>query len=144
MSENQRRRSIFDAVGEYIDEFEDWADEIMESNFHEGPSWNNDTCCLYALCNIFLTPQEVIVTADLPNIEPETVNIEVNENLVEIKAKMKKKVRFADLGIYYRQGEFSSLSCQVRIPIPIDASKMTISCRGRIWEVSFPRKKRNQ
>ncbi len=141
MSENQRS-SIFDVMGNYIDEFEAWAEEVMESPFPEGPSWNNATCCLYALCNIYITPQEVIVTADLPNIEPATVKVEIDENLFEIKAAMKKKLRFADFGIYYRQGEFSSLRCQVRIPVPIDASKMTISCRGRIWEVRLPRKER--
>ncbi len=142
MSENQRRRSIFDVMGEDIEEFEAWADEVIESAFPEGPSWNNNTCCLYALCNVFVTPQEVIVTTDLPNIEPETVKIEVNENFFEIKAEMRKKLRFADLDIYYRQGEFSSLRCQVRIPVPVDASRMKVSCRGRIWEVRLPRKKR--
>ena len=144
MSENQRRLSIFDVMGESMDEFEAWADEVMEFPFPEGPSWNDDVCCLYALCNVFVTPREVIITADLPNIEPETAKVEVDENLLEIKAQMKKKLRFADLGIYYRQGEFSSLRCQVRIPVPVNTSKMTISCRERIWEIRFPRKKRQQ
>lgn len=142
MYENQRRRSIFDVMGEHVEEYEAWADEIIESVSPEGPSWNNNTCCLYALCNVFVTPREVIVTADLPNIESETVKVEVDENHFKIKAEMRKKLRFADLGIYYRQGEFSSLSCQVRIPVPVDASKMAISCRERIWEIRFPRKKR--
>jgi HSP20 family molecular chaperone IbpA len=142
MSQNQIKRSIFDVMGEYMDEFEAWADEVVESAFPEGPSWNNDACCLYALCNVFVTPKEVVITADLPNIEPETVKVEIDENLFQIKAEMKKKVRFTDLGIYYRQGEFSSLRCQVRIPVAVDASKMTISYRGRIWEIRFPRKKR--
>jgi HSP20 family molecular chaperone IbpA len=141
MSENQRRRSIFDVMGEYMDEFEAWADEVMESAFPEGPSWNNDACCLYALCNVFVTPHEFIVTADLPNIEPETVKFELNENLFEIKAEMKKKFRFVDLGIYYRQGESSSLRCQIHVPVVVDASKMTISNRGRLWEIRFPRKR---
>jgi HSP20 family molecular chaperone IbpA len=142
MSQNQIKRSIFDVMGEYMDEFEAWADEVVESAFPEGPSWNNDACCLYALCNVFVNPKEVVITADLPNIEPETVKVEIDENLFQIKAEMKKKVRFTDLGIYYRQGEFSSLRCQVRIPVAVDASKMTISYRGRIWEIRFPRKKR--
>ena len=145
MSEKQRRRSIFDFMGEYMDEFKILADEFMESAFAEGPSWNCDTHCLHALCNLFITPLEVIITVDLPNIDSETVKVEVlNEDLIEIKAKMKKKVQFSDLGIYHRQGEFSSLHCQNRIPVSIDASKMKISFTGRIWEVRFPRKHRNQ
>jgi HSP20 family molecular chaperone IbpA len=143
MSEKQRKRSIFDMMNEYMEEFETLADELMESTFPEGPSWNTETCCLQALSNVFITPREVIVTADLPNIEPETVKVEaVDENLIAITAKMKKKVRFADLGIYHRRGEFSSLRCQSRVHVAIDVEKIKISCKGGILEVRFPRKKR--
>jgi HSP20 family molecular chaperone IbpA len=140
MSEKQRKRSIFDAMSEYMEEFETLADELIESAFPEGPSWNCDTCCLHALCNVFITAQEAIITADLPNIDPESVKVEVSdENIIEITAEMKKKVRFSDLGIYHRQGEFSSLRCQVRIPITIDTTQMRLSFQGGILEVRFPR-----
>ena len=51
-------------------------------------------------------------------------------------------VLFADLGIYHRQGEFSSLRCQNHIHVAFDAEKMKISCKGGILEVRFPRKKK--
>jgi HSP20 family molecular chaperone IbpA len=142
MSEKQRKHSILDVMNEYMEEFETLADELMESSFPESPSWNTKTCCLHALSNVSITPRQVIITADLPNIEPETVKVEaVDKNFIEITAKMKKKVRFADLGIYHRQGEFSSLRCQDRIHVAFDAEKMKISCKGGILEVRFPRKK---
>jgi HSP20 family molecular chaperone IbpA len=142
MSEKQRKRSIFDVMNEYMEEFETLADELMEYAFPEGPSWNTETCCLHALSNVSITSREVIVTADMPNIETETVKVEaVDENTIEITAKMKKKVRFADLGIYHRQGEFSFLRCQGRVHVAFDAEKMKISCKGGILEVRFPRKK---
>ncbi len=143
MSEKQRRRSIFDVMGEYMEEFENLADELMESAFPEGPSWNCDTCCLHALCNVFITGREVIITADLPNIDPETVKVAVLDgNVIEITAEMKKKVRFSDLGIYHRQGEFSSLRCQVRIPTTVDTTQMKLSFQGGILEARFPRETR--
>ena len=144
MSEKQRR-SIFDIMGEYMDEFETLADELIESAFTEGPSWNCDTCCLHALCNVFITAREVVVTADLPNIEPDNVTVEVlDEDLIEITAEMKKKVRFSDLGIYHRQGEFSSLRCQVRLPITVDTAQMKLAFQRGILTVRFPREKRTQ
>ena len=143
MSKRQRKPSIFDVMNEYMEEFETLADELVESVFSEGPSWNTETCCLQALSNVSITSREVIVTADMPNIEPETVKVEaVDENLVEITAKMRKKVRFADLGVYHRQGEFSSLRCQGRVHVAFDADKMKISCKAGILEVRFPRKKK--
>jgi HSP20 family molecular chaperone IbpA len=136
MSKKPRKRSIFDIMGEYTEDSDAFADELVESAFPEGPSWNTETCCLQALSNVSVTSREVIVTADLPNIEPETVKVETaDETLIEITAKMKKKVQFADLGIYHRKGEFSSLRCQDRVHVAFDAEKMKISFKGGILEV---------
>jgi HSP20 family molecular chaperone IbpA len=141
MSEKLRKRSIFDVMGEYVEAFDALADELLEATSPEGPSWNTETCCLQALSNVFVTTREVIVTADMPNIEPETVKVEaVDETLIQITAKMKKKVRFADLGICHRQGEFSTLRCQDRIQVAFDSEKMKIAFTGGIIEVRFSRK----
>ena len=141
MSEKPRKRSIFDVMGEYVEAFDALADELLETTFPEGPSWNTETCCLQALSNVFVTTKEVVVTADMPNIEPETVKVEaVDEKIIQITAKMKKKVRFADLGICHRQGEFSALRCQDRIQVAFDSEKMKIAFTGGILEVRFPRK----
>ena len=143
MSEKRKKHSTHDSMEEYLEEIEALADELRASTFSEGPSWNTETCCLHALSNVFITPREVIVTADLPNVAPETVKVEVvDENHIEITAKMKKKVQFSDLGIYHRTGEFSSLRCQGRIQVAIDSEKMEISCNEGILEVRFPRKDR--
>jgi hypothetical protein len=70
MSEKREKSSTFDAMEKYLEEIEALAKEVMASAFPEGPSWNTETCCLHALSNVFITPREVIITADLPNIEP--------------------------------------------------------------------------
>jgi HSP20 family molecular chaperone IbpA len=141
MSEKLRKRSIFDVMGEYVEAFDALADELLEATSPEGPSWNTETCCLQALSNVFVTTREVVVTADMPNIETETVKVEaIDEMLIQITAKMKKKVRFADLGICHRQGEFSTLRCQDRIQVAFDSEKMKIAFTGGIIEVRFPRK----
>jgi len=141
MSDKRKKLSNLDTLEEYLEELKTVTDKLMGFASPEGPSWNTETCCLHALSNVFITPREVIVTADLPNIDPETVKVEaINENIIEITAKMKKKVRFADLGIYHRQGEFSFLRCQGRLHVAIDTEKMKISCEEGILEIRFPRK----
>lgn len=141
MSEKQKKLSTFDSMEEHLEEIEALVNELMARAFPEGPSWNTETCCLNALSNVFIRSREVIVTADLPNVELETVKVEVlNENQIDIIAKMKKKVSFSDLGICHRSGEFSSLHCQGRIHVGIDSEKMKISYKEGILEVRFPRK----
>ena len=141
MYERRRKRSIFDLMSEYMEEFEALADELMES-FAEHPSWNTESCCLEPLCNVFVTPDEVVITADLPNTEHETLKVEaLSEDLIEITAKMKRKMRFDDFGITHREGEFSSLRCQTRIPVAVDTKRMKISFNRGILEIRFPRKR---
>jgi HSP20 family molecular chaperone IbpA len=142
MHEKRRRRSIFDLMTEYMKAFETVADELMDSTFAEHPSWNTESCCLEPLCNVFIAHDEVVITADLPNAENESVKVEaLSEDLIEITAEMKTKIRFDDFGITHREGEFSSLRCQPRIPVPIDIKRMKISFKHGILEIRFPRKR---
>ena len=137
-----RKKQSTDTVEEYLQQINELTDKILGYSSSEGPNWNIETCCLQALSNIFITPREVIITADLPNIKPETLKVDVlDEKLIEITAKMKEKVRFADLGICHRQGEFSFLRCQYRLDVAVAIERMKFSCEKGILEVRLPRKK---
>ncbi|MCK5563558.1 hypothetical protein KAI30_05230, partial [Candidatus Bathyarchaeota archaeon] len=108
----RRRRSIFEVMNEYMEDFRTWAEEIIESATAERPSWDIRSCCLEPLCNVFITIDEAIVTADLPNTDPKNIKVEaVSEDSIEIRAKMKRTLRFDDFGITHRRGEFSSFRC---------------------------------
>jgi len=142
MMGRRRKRSIFDLMGEYMEGFKTWAEEMIESVTTERPSWDTKACCLEPLCNVFVSIDDVVVTADLPNTSPESVKIEaVGEDLIAIRADMKRKLRFDDFGITHRRGEFSSFRCQVRIPVPVDTKQMQISFKRGILEIRLPRKK---
>ena len=138
----RKKRSIFDLMTEYIEDFKTWAEEMIESMTAERPSWDTRACCLEPLCNVQVTIDEVVVTADLPNTNPESVRVETaGEDLIAIKAELRRKLRFDDLGITHRRGEFSSFRCQVRIPVPVDTEQMKIDFKRGVLEVCLPRKK---
>ncbi len=142
MYREKRKRSILEIMSEYMENLDALADELLESAVTERPSWDTQSRCLEPLCNIFVTADEVVVTADLPYARPETVEVEVvGENLVEISANMKHKVRFDDFGISHRRGEFSSFRSRARIPVPVETERMKISFKRGILEVRLPRKK---
>ena len=138
----RKRRPIFDLVTEYMEDFRTWAEEMIESLISERPSWDTRACCLQPLCNVSVNVDEVVVTADLPNTKPESVRVEaVGEDLIAIRAEMRRKLRFHDFGITHRRGEFSSFRCQVHIPIPIDTEQMKINLKRGVLEVHLPRKR---
>ena len=137
----RRRRSIFDIMWEYMEELERRTDELMREVF-EKPSWDLETRSLEPLFNISVTPDEVVVTADMPYVDPETVEIEkLDEDLIEVSAKMRVKVTFRDLGVRHREGEFSCFRCRVPLPVPVEVGKAKIRVRRGILEIRLPRKR---
>ena len=138
----RKKSSIFDLMTEYIEDFKTWAEEMIETMTAEHPSWDTRTCCLEPLCNVLVTIDKVVVTADLPNTNPDSVTVKAaGEDLIAIKAEMRRKLRFDDLGITHRRGEFSSFRCQVRIPKPVETNRMQVRFKRGILEVRLPRKK---
>jgi len=126
---------------ERMEEFEELAEEMFE-RFMERPSWDISTHSLEPLCDVFVSSDRVIVTADLPKVDPQSIRVNgISDDLIEITAKMRVKVNFEDLGVTHRRGEFSCFSCRVPLPVPVDASKARARFRRGILEVVLPRKK---
>jgi len=142
MAETRRkRRSIFDLISEYVEDFENLSEE-MERSFAERPSWDTRSCCIEPLCSVFVAADEVVVTADLPNTNPDTIRVEqVSEDTLEIRADMKRKIRFEEFGITHRKGEFSFFRCQTHIPVAVDFKRMKTQFKRGILEARLPRKK---
>jgi len=137
----KRRRSIFELMREYMEDLEAAAEEMAELAIAERPSWDVRSSCLEPLCNVFVTADEVVVTADMPYTEPETVKVEaISEDRLEIGAKMRQKLRFDDFGITHREGEFSSFRCQVRVPVPVNMKRMKVYFKRGILEIHLPRR----
>ena len=142
MTERQRRRSIFDLIKEYIEDVEALAEEFLEPTFAERPSWDVKSCCLEPLCSVFVAPDEVIVTADLPNINPDTIKVKpISADALEIKAEMKRKISFDEFGITHRKGEFQFFRCQIGIPVRVNIDRIKTQFKRGILEVHLPRKK---
>jgi HSP20 family molecular chaperone IbpA len=138
----RRRRSIFDLLSDYIEDLEALSEELVELEMSERPSWDLKSCCIEPLCNVSVTPDEVVIMADLPNINPDTIKVEqVNDDTIEIKAEMRRKIRFNEFGITHREGEFQYFRCLNHVPVPVDAKKMKTKFKRGMLEVRLPRKR---
>jgi len=138
----RRRRSILDLISDYLEDLEAFSEELGEVVLGERPSWDLRSCCIEPLCSVFVAADEVVVTADLPNTNPDSIKVEpINSDTLDIRAEMKRKVRFSEFGITHRQGEFQFFRCQTHIPVQVDAKRMQTKFKRGILEVHLPRKK---
>jgi len=138
----RRRRSILDLISDYLAELETLSEELGEVAMVERPSWDLRLCCIEPLCSVFVAADAVVVTADLPNTNPDTIRVEqVNRDTLEIRAEMRRKIRFNEFGITHRQGEFQFFRCQTYIPVPVEVKRLKTKFKRGILEVHLPRKK---
>jgi len=138
----RRRRSVFDLISDYMEDLEALSEELLEAEMAGRPSWDLRSCCIEPLCNVSVTPDEVVIIADLPNTNPDAIKVEqVNRDTVEIKAEMKRKIRFNEFGITHREGEFQYFRCLSHIPVSVDMKKMRTRFKRGILEVHLPRKR---
>jgi HSP20 family molecular chaperone IbpA len=136
----KRKRSIFEIISEYFEDLQERTERFREALI-EKPSWNHKACTMEPLRNIMVTPTEVIVTVDLPYAEGNTIRVKpISRDTIEILAKMKRKIRFDDFGITQYEGEFETLHCQTRVPVPVYMDKMELRFKKGILEIHLPRK----
>jgi HSP20 family protein len=135
----KKKQSIYDMIREYLDEAEKLKEGIPTI---ERPSWDLRACTLEPLSSIFVTSKEVIITADLPYVQSYSVKVEpINSDRLEITAELKRRVKFKEMGIVHHEGEFSSFSCQTRIPVPVDMQHVETSFKRGMLEIRIPRKR---
>jgi len=121
--------------GDLEEEFDRWKANL------ERPSWNRKNCTVEPLHDLKITPTEVVVTVDLPLTVKSKVQVKpLDDNVLEISAEMKRKVRFSELGITHCKGEFQKYHSHSRIPVPVDMEKMQIEYKKGLLEIHLPRK----
>jgi HSP20 family molecular chaperone IbpA len=135
----KKRRSAADDFDVYFRdlrrEFEEWGGKLFER-----PSWNQKASTIEPLRDMIVAPTEVVVTVDLPFTRENTLQVRaLDENTIEISAKMKRKMSFKEMGITHHVGEFQRFHFQSRIPVPVQMKKMKIRFRKGMLEVHIPR-----
>jgi HSP20 family molecular chaperone IbpA len=137
----RKRRSFGDIMDSYFEdlegEFERWRE-----NFLERPSWNLKAGTLEPLKDMKVTPTEVVVTMDLPLTVESSLQVKPLDNeTLEISAKMKRIVHFEELGVKHHKGEFQRFHCHTHVPVPVKMDDMKIKFKKGLLEIHIPRKR---
>jgi HSP20 family molecular chaperone IbpA len=138
----RRKRSFTDIVDRYFAdldrEFERWRETFIER-----PSWNLKAGTMEPLKDMQVTPTEVAITMDLPLTMEKSLQVKpLDEETLEISAKMKRTVRFKELGITHHKGEFQSFHSHMQVPVPVQMDKMKIKFKKGLLQIHIPRKHR--
>jgi HSP20 family protein len=148
MPEKKKDIDVFDQVMNYISEVEKRFDETFYSLSSplrvSRPSWNPDKCCLVPLVEVQENPEEITVTADLPYVDKENIDINATETSLEIEAKMRNAIRFERWGTVQREISFDCYHKSIKLPGRVEPEKAKAEFRGGILSISLPKKASKQ
>jgi HSP20 family protein len=89
--------------------------------------------------NIWTGDDEVVLTAELPGINPDDLDISVQNNTVTIRGE--RQAEKLDEGQEYirRERESGTFTRSFRLPMRIDEGAVKAECRRGVLELSLPR-----
>jgi HSP20 family molecular chaperone IbpA len=136
----KKKRPARDIVDSYFENLEREYERWRET-FFERPSWNLKAGTMEPLKNMKVTPTEVVMTMDLPLTVESSLQVKpLDEETLEISAKMKRTVYVKEFGVTHYKGEFQRFHCHTRAPVPVKMDDMKIKFKKGLLEIHIPRK----
>jgi len=134
------RKRLIDRVREFFDDMEKDVIEAFGEFFEERCSWDPDECCLEPLTNMIETHDEIIITADLPYVAKENIDIQVTDDMLGLKASLDTPVKFAQWGTVQRNTEFYKFRKHLKLPVNVESNKIIATFKNGILQIRIPKK----
>lgn len=89
--------------------------------------------------NAWTNENEAVVTAEVPGIEPEKIDISVTGNTVTLRGSREHEAQVKEQGWLRRERSVGSFSRSLELPFQIDTEKVTAQARHGILTITLPR-----
>ena len=89
--------------------------------------------------NVAETEAQYEVTADLPGINPEDVNVELHEGQVTISGKRERENEETGKTFHRVERQYGEFHRTISLPVPVDEQKITASYKDGVLNVVLPK-----
>lgn len=89
--------------------------------------------------NIWASDQDVIITAEVPGVDPENLDITVAENVLKLTGSRKPEELKPGEVSHRRERVSGEFARTFRLPFAVDSGKVDASCEKGILKVRLPR-----
>lgn len=102
--------------------------------------WNLYRRCLEPLVHIEDRDDELTVIADLPGVRKEEIEVNSTENIIEIKAKLRRAFKFSRLGTIHKEINFEYFHKVIKLPSAVIPEKSKAIFKRGMLEIKIPKK----
>lgn len=93
----------------------------------------------YPAINIWMNDDGQFITAEMPGVHPEDINIDVNADALSISGERKPDEVAKDAIYHRRERGYGSFSRTIQLPFMVDTNKVEANFKNGILMISLPR-----
>ena len=94
----------------------------------------------YPPINIWRGKDDIVITAELPGLTPDDLDISVHENMLTLRCSLKEQEQQAREGQTYHRRECArtGFSRSVRLPFDVDGDKVQAQIQNGVLKLTLP------
>ena len=91
--------------------------------------------------DIYESEENIILKAELPGVSPESVNVEVNENMLSLKGERKLEKGLTDENYHMMERFYGTFHRAFSLPFPVDGDGIKASFRDGVLKIIIPKRR---
>lgn len=103
-----------------------------EGSLTEGGAWA-------PAVDIYETPGAYVIEAELPGIEPESIDVSVEDGVINLKGERRLEKEAKEENYLRVERAYGMFQRTIRLPSEIDTEGVSASCNNGVLKVSIPR-----
>ncbi len=134
---------IFEAIDRTFDDLRNEIESLFwgyptYAHYRDMQSLDAGTRMPYA--DIIDRGDEIVITAEMPGISKENVEVQVDENSVEISGEIEKSTEDRDRGYYIRERAYTSFYRYIPLPEDVRPEGVKAKMKNGVLEIVLPKK----
>lgn len=89
--------------------------------------------------DLWETDKDVMVTAELPGVDPDNVEINVTENSISISGETKVEEEVKERNFIRKERSYGKFSRSLSLPVPVKPDEAEASFKDGILEIKLPK-----
>ena len=93
----------------------------------------------YPVINVWTGEHDVVVTAEMPGVDPDDVELTVHRNALTVKGRRRPEADAEAATYHRRERSYGKFGRTISLPFDADSSKVQADCDAGILRIYIPR-----
>jgi HSP20 family protein len=94
--------------------------------------------------DVYQTKDAVVVEMPLAGVDPDDVEVSIEDNILTLKGETKRKTEIDDENFYRKEVRYGSFHRQVALPVPVIGEKAEAISKDGLLKISVPKVKEEE